>query len=247
MIIHVSSPLSSSEDLTSAAKSIVNQLPGVAISNSEKRIVDVGSFKDIRDGKEYKTVKIGNLVWMAENLNYKMENSWCYGNDDFNCKKYGRLYDWSTAKKACPAGWHLPSRDELEDLIQTVDDKNAEKKTILGDASKSIGGATGFILNALDKIVGGLFEGVRSGGNIAAGKKLKSKDFKGTDDFGFSALMSGGYNSSEFYYIGKGGAWWTSTEFSKTEAYDVFILSDDEYVSEGNNKSHGYSVRCVKD
>jgi uncharacterized protein (TIGR02145 family) len=72
---------------------------------------------DIRDGKVYKTVTIGSQTWMAENLNYKIEKSSCYENDVSNCNKYGRLYDWSTAMKACPVGWHLPTHDEWTLLV----------------------------------------------------------------------------------------------------------------------------------
>jgi len=68
------------------------------------------------DIKLYKTVKIGEQVWMAENLNYKTGKSWCYENDDYNCSMYGRLYDWNTAIKACPSGWHLPTRREWSEV-----------------------------------------------------------------------------------------------------------------------------------
>lgn len=78
------------------------------------------SFTDPRDGKVYQTVKIGDQVWMAENLNYDAgDSSYCYKDDNANCDKYGRLYTWNAAIKAAPPGWHLPSKEEWETLIQS--------------------------------------------------------------------------------------------------------------------------------
>jgi len=78
-------------------------------SDNETIAVESGSFTDVRDGQTYKTVKIATLTWMAENLNYNAEGSKCYDNYPSICEAYGRLYDWETAKTACPDGWHLPS------------------------------------------------------------------------------------------------------------------------------------------
>jgi uncharacterized protein (TIGR02145 family) len=87
-----------------------------------------GTFTDARDGKTYRTVKIGEQVWMAENLNYETDSSWCYDNKNFNCKKYGRLYTWDAAMKACPVGWHLPTRQEWNELVSFAGGDNAGTK-----------------------------------------------------------------------------------------------------------------------
>lgn len=65
-----------------------------------------------------KPVEIGNQIWMSENLNINLgSGSWCYSDVSENCEKYGRLYDWETAQKACPDGWRLPSFEDFEELI----------------------------------------------------------------------------------------------------------------------------------
>ncbi|SHK86827.1 major paralogous domain-containing protein [Fibrobacter sp. UWH5] len=89
-----------------------------------------GSVKDSRDGKTYKTVKIGNQTWMAENLNYKTSGSVCYDYKDANCKKYGRLYTWGGAQNACPAGWHLPTEEEWGTLLKNVGGKETADRAL---------------------------------------------------------------------------------------------------------------------
>ncbi|MDR0516214.1 MAG: hypothetical protein LBH25_04135 [Fibromonadaceae bacterium] len=65
---------------------------------------------------QHKTVKIGNQVWFAENLNIKTGNSECHE----NCEKCGFLYDWASALTACPKGWHLPTDAEWTVLENAV-------------------------------------------------------------------------------------------------------------------------------
>jgi len=72
------------------------------------------------DGKTYRTVSIDGRMWMAENINLKTGGSWCYGGDESNCRKYGRLYDWRTAKTVCPSGWRLPIRREWDILARSA-------------------------------------------------------------------------------------------------------------------------------
>ncbi len=68
------------------------------------------------EGETYKTVKIGGLEWMAENLNYNAEGSHCYKDEKDNCKEFGRLYSYKTAKTVCPDGWHLPTGEDVSSL-----------------------------------------------------------------------------------------------------------------------------------
>jgi uncharacterized protein (TIGR02145 family) len=67
---------------------------------------------------------------MAENLRYNIEGSWCYDNDEANCQDYGRLYTWDAAKKACPAGWHLPTREEWDELVSATGDSSVAGKKL---------------------------------------------------------------------------------------------------------------------
>ena len=181
------------------------------------------SLVDKRDGKAYKTVKIGDQTWMAENLNYNVDSSFCYNNEESNCAKYGRLYKWNAAMKACPDGWHLPSKEEFEILF---------------------------------KFVGGAQEDAWKWEN--AGKMLKStngwneyegKDGNGNDAFGFSALPAGYRNGNgDFNNEGNRAYFWSSTESVSGSAYYMGLdFSKDDAFLNSFYKTHGFSVRCVKD
>jgi uncharacterized protein (TIGR02145 family) len=99
------------------------------------KIPDGSAIIDTRDSQRYRTVKIGNKTWMAENLNYKTSNSLCYGDKESKCNEYGRLYDWGEAtKKACPGGWHLSTVQEWNDLIDAAGGKKAASKKLRSSA-----------------------------------------------------------------------------------------------------------------
>ncbi len=176
-------------------------------------------------------------MWMAENLNFKTDSSYCYKDQDSNCTKYGRHYRWTAAvgksesecgygyntcslpsgniQGVCPSGWHLPSKAEWETLFNAVGDSSA------GTKLKSTSGWNNY----------------------------NGKDGNGTDAFGFSALPAGYRISS-----GNGGAeglsayFWSSTEDGIYYAYTMYLSNNDDgaYLV-GDNKRNGFSVRCVKD
>jgi uncharacterized protein (TIGR02145 family) len=88
--------------------------------------ITTGSLTDSRDQQSYKTVTIGGKSWMAENLRFKTIGG-CIENVDYPLSKYGYYYNWRAANSACPKGWHLPSAEEWEELIQLLGSAKALK------------------------------------------------------------------------------------------------------------------------
>jgi uncharacterized protein (TIGR02145 family) len=190
-----------------------------------------GSFRDYREGHDrkwydYKVVLIGEQIWMAENLAYEAKGSMCYDNDEKNCQRYGRLYNWETAKKACPAGMHLPSNDEWAKLAVTA------------GGEEWGGGVAGKKLKSKDG-----WESVW--GDNAAGEYVEIPG-GGSNDYDFSALPGG---SSERGH-GVAGYWWTSTENEedddKAKVWNM-VNASDMLAPWSNTKERMYSVRCVVD
>lgn len=216
------------------------------LGNEDDFTKDSGLFTDERDGHKYKWVKIGDQIWMAENLAYlplitspsvsSYSEAFCYVYDYYgdnindakatlNYKTYGVLYNWSAAKNMCPKGWHLPSHEEMKQLHKNV-----------------VPGAT------FDPHMSEYY-------SIA--KVLKSKtgwynNGNGTDDFGFTLLPGGGYHytNSKFFDIGYEAILWTSdTKIENDEAALDWEFGDEGSNAEVyyNNKRQAYSVRCIKD
>ena len=211
--------------------------------------ISYGEISDSRDGQVYKTVKIGNQTWMAQNLNYVPGGntaSYCYDDNPKNCNVYGRLYTWSAAMDSagtisntgkgcgfgktctpmepvvgiCPDGWHLPSSSEWETLFSFTGTNTRDKlKSLIGWTN------------------------------------IDGSSANGTDDYGFSAVPGGYMDGSEsaygmYFSMGNHGNFWTATELDEYDAKMMYLSEyhEDPYLAAFGNdgKKFAFSVRCVK-
>jgi uncharacterized protein (TIGR02145 family) len=217
----------------------INEIESISYSDFNNSKNDASIFTDPRDGQTYKTVQIGNQIWMAENLKAtkfhdgepipvgttKFYWSTCsnpaycwYNNDEATYKNtYGALYNWHTVNsgKLCPKGWHVPSLNEW---------------------------------NAL---------GTYLGGNSIAGSKLKelgyshwaSPNKNATNASNFTGLPGSSRDPKGQWGEGVGtlGAWWSSTESDPENAHQIYLTNDSEALRNSNpDKKTGLSVRCIK-
>ena len=179
---------------------------------------DAGTLKDLRDGQKYKTVQIGDQVWMAENLNYETETSVVF--PEYNGKsheKYGRLYAWEDAMDACPRDWRLPGEDDWNDLIASVGD-SATAGTKL-KAARDWDKDRGYVIGTDDYGFAALPAGVShvNGNNVRI-------------------------------FINNGAFFWTATEHESGRAIRFVMHYEKEVVeSSRSNKDKWLSVRCIKD
>jgi uncharacterized protein (TIGR02145 family) len=117
-------PASSVADLNGDAQTTDGAAPdagGDSDSHADAMAHSGGEFVDARDNQSYMTKRFGTQMWFARNLNFPIAgSSFCYDDLAQNCDEHGRLYTWSVARKACPAGAHLPTDAEWKDLEVAV-------------------------------------------------------------------------------------------------------------------------------
>ncbi|HPQ35906.1 MAG TPA: fibrobacter succinogenes major paralogous domain-containing protein [Tenuifilaceae bacterium] len=196
-----------------------------------------GVFVDVRDNQMYKWVRIGEQVWMAENLNYETESgSWCYDNDSTMCKHYGRLYQWEAAIEGCPAGWHLPSKEEYKQLFKYVKSNRKRSKSKVAISLRSC------------RQKGSPYGSECNTNEHPYWKRHIFSRF-GTDDYKFSALPGGARKfNGKFFRLRSVCYLWTSTEVWKNTAYHFYAdYSVKKFWGKHLHRKYGISVRCVKD
>lgn len=191
-----------------------------------------GGGDNVIGGREYRTVIIDGVEWLAENLDYKFcniggdgspstPNAWYCNNDESTygidgTRKCGLLYNWYAVKllndnrSDLIPGWHVPTTEEWDELATAVGDTDV------------------------------------------TGTRLKATDVSwatywgGTDDYGFGVLPAGLYSGS-FVNVGYHAAFWTSTEASSSAAYNKYFDTGSSMSSYNFTKYLGISVRLVKD
>lgn len=186
-----------------------------------------GVLVDSRDASEYKTIGIGNQVWMAENLNYEVEPSWCYGDTLKYCEKYGRLYQWNgilgdnaKVKNVCPEGFHVPSNKEWDELNAFVNlwfhgNSYSARKVLLSSDPREV-----------DNIV-----------------------HVGDDLVGFTGLYAGHRTANGFFTGRFTSAYFCSADMNEEGSAYIYMLRQDEFdlTKYAQRTDSNCSVRCVKD
>ena len=213
---------------------------------------EYGTLVDERDGQSYKTVKIGDQWWMAENLNFaylqptetRDSSSFCYDDDALNCEKYGRLYLWGAAMDSAA----IYSDDGIG--CGYIHDCNPAER-VQGVCPQGWHVPTRAEFMVLYESVGGHDD------NVVAKKKLMAVDewrdcgAGCTDSYGFTVLPVG-YFDEKYEDLGSNALFWSSTPYDEGSSTDnAYYMYVNFYMGFGtadkDDVNSAKSVRCLKD
>lgn len=239
------------EEYDEYEKALIESSIPIAEVQVDPTSVYFGTLEDERDGHIYKTVTIGALTWMAENLNYETSDkyggvgSFCYDDKEDNCNQYGCLYTWATAMDS--AGAFGPNGKDCG-----YGKRCAPTYPVRGVCPEGwhlpSSGEWSTLLYAVDRDK-----------YMVSGPKLKSKSGwvndttdVGEDEYGFSVLPAGEKMfNGKYYRKGSDAYFWTATDVYREYAENLHIAIDGSVsmgAGEGmGEKNYANSVRCVKD
>ncbi len=215
-----------------------------------------GNIRDSRDGKTYKTVKIGNQVWMAENLNYTdsiatpslIGKNWCYDNKPENCDVAGRLYTWAVAI------------DSVKLALDNDNPQDCGAGMVYCTLPSKVQGICpdGWHLPTEVELIS-LFKSACGGDdcnealiNLMSTRGWHNeKNINTTNVVGFSALPVGYRsfinNNSNFYGEGRLTCFWLNDEHDDWDAEALYLKPASGYRVQHYPKYYGLSVRCLQD
>ncbi len=183
-------------------------------------VADHFSFSDTRDSKNYEAVKVGTYYWMRQNIDHADIEHKCYGSDQAMCDQFGGLYSLTTAQTACPPGWSIPSRDQVKNLIQAINDINDDQT--YSDAY--------YYMKSAD-----LWEPTHN----------DSITHRGLDSWGLS-IKPTGYNTTSFKELYTTFGMWLKHDPLKID-HALYIHSSANGEPEAMTSENAYlSVRCIQ-
>ena len=256
-------PTNSSSSSGASTVSVASPCKTEAEDNCE-----YGALTDDRDGQTYKTVKIGEQWWMAENLNYAYtgvpfkyvlstesnlvyysdSTSWCFNDSAEYCTKYGRLYTWSAAMDSSGI---LPGNAANGCGYDTICSPTYPVRGVCPEGWHLPDSTEWFTLFTAvgGKATAGMVLRSTEGWNDIIDNNGNKYDSNGSDNFGFSALPVGRVRASWLYdNEGIHANFWSSTEYKSRGANIVCLNRGIDYAHWFTEiKDEGYSVRCVKD